>query len=373
AVHQDGRIVYSNTAAATMFGYADSESVKGIEIMQFVHPDYRSLVMQRVSALRAGIKSTPSSEEKMLRSDGSEFWAEVSCVLVEHNGQPALQVIVRDITERKQADAALKKMNDVLVNVFETMSDGFIALDTDMNYTYVNARAGEILGRDPADLVGKNYWLEYPEAKGSVFANNYVRALETGEQIIFEDYYAAFARWFENRIYPSDDGISIFFTDITARKLHQRFEQDQRHILEQIADSAVGLSEVLNSICTAAQAQRPGMMCSVLLLDEEETHLQHGAAPDLPEGYCRAIDGVAIGEAVGSCGTAAYRKERVIVSDIARDPLWADYKDMALGHGLAACWSEPVIDTEGKLLGTIAIYYANPRQPDAQDLKLIER
>jgi len=105
-----------------------------------------------------------------------------------------------------------------LTDVFETMSDGFVAFDANMNYTYVNAHGGEILGRKPADLLGKNYWREYPEAKGAPFANAYERALETRAAIIFEDYYAPFDRWFENRIYPSKDGLSVFFTEITERK-----------------------------------------------------------------------------------------------------------------------------------------------------------
>lgn len=103
-------------------------------------------------------------------------------------------------------------------DLLERVSDGFVAFDAGMTYTYVNQKGGELLGRNPEDLIGKNYWVEYPEAKGSVFAKAYVRALETQETIVLEDYYEPFDRWFENRIYPSRDGLTIFFTDITERK-----------------------------------------------------------------------------------------------------------------------------------------------------------
>ena len=102
--------------------------------------------------------------------------------------------------------------------ILDRVSDGFVAFDAQMNYTYVNKRGGDMLGREPADLIGKNYWVEYPEARGTPFANAYLRALETQTPIEIEDYYAPFDRWFENRIFPSQDGLSIFFHDITGRK-----------------------------------------------------------------------------------------------------------------------------------------------------------
>ncbi len=163
------------------------------------------------------------------------------------------------------------------------------------------------------------------------------------------------------------------FRDISERKLAEQFEADQRHILEQIADSAIQLPSILEEIVLVAQRHRPGMLGSILLLDEAGKHLQHGAAPDLPESYCSAIDGAAIGPSTGSCGTAAYTGERVTVSDIDTDPLWADYRELAAAAGLAACWSEPLKSSEGKVLGTFAMYFRTPLTPDAADINIIER
>ena len=86
-----------------------------------------------------------------------------------------------------------------------------------------------------------------------------------------------------------------------------------------------------------------------------------------------AIDGIVIGPCVGSCGTAAYRREPVVVSDIATDPLWADFRDLALGHGLRACWSTPILSSEGRVLGTFAIYYREPRTPTPHEHNIIEQ
>ena len=114
------------------------------------------------------------------------------------------------------------------------------------------------------------------------------------------------------------------------------------------------------------------MVCSVLLLDDDGVHLRHGAGPSLPDEYNRAIDGVTIGPNVGSCGTAAFRGKSIFVEDIASDPLWANFKDLALSHGLRACWSTPILDSQQQVLGTFAVYYREPAQPTALHLRLME-
>jgi PAS domain S-box-containing protein len=133
------------------------------------------------------------------------------------------------------------------------------------------------------------------------------------------------------------------------------------------------LPKTLDALCADIEQHHSGMLCSVLLLDADGVTLRHGAAPSLPQEYIRAIDGVKIGPCTGSCGTAIYRKQPVVVSDIATDPLWADYRALALPLGLRACWSTPIPAQDGSLLGTFAIYYREPRTPDAGHLQLIAR
>ena len=128
----------------------------------------------------------------------------------------------------------------------------------------------------------------------------------------------------------------------------------------------------LDALVRLIERVAPGMRGSVLILDDDGVTLRHGAAPHLPEGYCRLIDGERIGPAAGSCGTAAYRREQVIVRDIATDPLWANYREVAKSFGLAACWSTPIIDANGRVLGTFAMYYDEPRAPAAADIALTE-
>jgi GAF domain-containing protein len=111
------------------------------------------------------------------------------------------------------------------------------------------------------------------------------------------------------------------------------------------------------------------MVTSILLLDG--TTLHHGASPRLPREYRQAIDGSQIGPTAGSCGTAAFHGKPIYVSDIANDPLWENYRDLALPHGLRACWSTPIRNSEGRLLGTFAIYHLRPRSPTKEEVESI--
>jgi len=132
------------------------------------------------------------------------------------------------------------------------------------------------------------------------------------------------------------------------------------------------LQELLAASVRRIEAHAPDMLCSVLLLGADRVHLFHGAAPNLPTEYNRLVNGLAIGASAGSCGTAAYRKQRVIVSDISCDPLWAGFWEIAESYGLRACWSQPIFSTIGDVLGTFAMYYRQPRSPTPQELRLIE-
>ncbi|HEX2165929.1 MAG TPA: GAF domain-containing protein [Longimicrobiales bacterium] len=128
----------------------------------------------------------------------------------------------------------------------------------------------------------------------------------------------------------------------------------------------------LEALARVVERHSSDFRASVLLLSEDGRHILDCAGPHLPVEYRNAIHNLEIGEGRGSCGTAAYRNERVIVSDIATDPLWENYRDVALAHGLAACWSEPIRSSEGKVLGTFALYYDEPRKPTETDLNVIE-
>jgi signal transduction histidine kinase len=173
-----------------------------------------------------------------------------------------------------------------------------------------------------------------------------------------------------------DEAGSIEFVgavmDLTDRKRDEMLLAGERRLLEMIArgDSR---ATILDALCRLVEELSGGSQSSILLLDPNANCLRHGAAPSLPAPYIEAIDGIIIGPAVGSCGTAAYHGRPVVVSDIATDPLWDAFRDLALGHGLRACWSTPILSSEGRVLGTFAIYYREPRTPTPYEQTLVEQ
>jgi PAS domain S-box-containing protein len=160
--------------------------------------------------------------------------------------------------------------------------------------------------------------------------------------------------------------------DVTEQQRARAALAGEKRLLEMIARGDPRAA-ILDALCLLVEELATGSLSSILLLDANAKCLRHGAAPSLPPAYTQAIDGIVIGPSVGSCGTAAYRAEPVMVADIATDPLWADFRDLALAHGLRACWSSPILSSEGKVLGTFATYYREPRSPTAQELGLIEQ
>lgn len=143
----------------------------------------------------------------------------------------------------------------------------------------------------------------------------------------------------------------------------------QSQVLNTLARDA-SLSEMLGVFAETIERQSPDMLCSILLLEDQ--NVRHGAAPSLPSEYNAAVDGLVIGPQAGSCGTAAFTRRQVIVTDIASDPLWDDYRELALKHGLRACWSTPILGAGGEVLGTFAMYYRTSRAPTEHDRRLME-
>src|SRR5579863_5809527 len=159
--------------------------------------------------------------------------------------------------------------------------------------------------------------------------------------------------------------------DVTEPKRAEALRDGESRILEMIARDAP-LEETLEKLVLVVEAQFAGLLCSVLLLDEDGQHLRHGAAPSLPQAYTEAIDGLLIGPKAGSCGTAMYRREPIVVTDILQDPLWEEYRQVAEPYGFRACWSTPILAHSGKALGSFAMYYREPCSPRSAETQALQ-
>lgn len=145
----------------------------------------------------------------------------------------------------------------------------------------------------------------------------------------------------------------------------------QNAVLEMITHNAE-LPDILEMLALLVEVHHPDMLCSILLLDPDGRHLRHGAAPNLPDFYNRAVDGLAIGQGVGCCGSAAFTGERVVAEDIQTAPCWENFRDLAQQAGLRSCWSQPIKDSGERIVGTFAIYHRHPAAPQGAEIMLIE-
>jgi diguanylate cyclase (GGDEF)-like protein len=178
-----------------------------------------------------------------------------------------------------------------------------------------------------------------------------------------------------HRLTPSESQFLQIITQllVTAaeRKRSEALLMAQTQVLEQVASGSV-LTGILNSLCLLLEQELPSAFCSVLLMDEHSKTLGSGVGPSLPEDYARALNGLVVGEQAGSCGTAAYRGEAVFVNDIATDPLWAPFRDLALSHNINACWSIPFFSKTGEVLGTFALSHQVPCEPSQDHIQIMK-
>jgi len=186
-------------------------------------------------------------------------------------------------------------------------------------------------------------------------------------------------RWMFHQKVPLRDGCGNIVKwygsslDIEDRKQAETFLYAEKRLLEMTATD-VTLDRILNVLCLFVEEQRSGTLASVLLLSPDGVYLRFAAGPSIPTEWKQQMERLPIGPCAGSCGTAAYTRSAVIVSDIAIDPLWEvpEHRASALKHGLRASWSSPVLSSKGKVLGTFCMYYRKPRSPEMQDLELMK-
>lgn len=297
--------------------------------------------------------------------------------LTNSDGVPiAFQCVGIDISTQKQALSIIEYQASLLQQV----SDAVIATDNDLKITSWNKAATEIYGWTEEEAIGQqidellktDWFAESPVAAQAKLAREgqWQGEVRKTDKTGGRHYILVSVNLLYNEQHEPIGSVRIN-RDITYDKRHDTLQKQISQILEATVERQE-LSLILKKLTLAIEEFETDLKASVLILDPHNKQLRHGAAPSLPAAYNEAIDGISIGSNVGSCGTAAFEKRLVVVADIATDPLWKDYKDIAAQHGLKACWSQPIIGHNNLVLGTFALYYAQIRQPSSTELDLIQ-
>ena len=368
-----------------MFQVHESEFAGNVEAFHArAHPDDREALAQAQAAVLAGGPDL-DIEHRLVLPDGSIAYVHERGRLVrDESGAPVLLAgSVQDVTDRKQQERRLRDSEQRMRTIVESALDCIITIDEAGDIVEFNAAAERTFGHRRQDVLGKRLSevIVPPHLRGAHDAGMR-RYLETGEARVLGQRLELPAVRADGEMIQvelstteieSEHGraFTAFIRDITAASLGRQVEAGQRAVLTAIA-ARKPLAETLAAVARLYQLQYPSALCSILLIDAAGERVLTGAAPDLPEAFSLAVHGQRIGPKAGSCGTAAWRGERVVVSDIATDPLWEDYRELALAHDLHACWSTPVKAADGRLLATFATYYRQPRSPTDAELALAD-
>ena len=289
--------------------------------------------------------------------------------------------------EKKRNTALLSPFDDNLHDIemylnvaFNSTGDPIFVKDEECRLLLVNDAFCQLIGVAKSDVIGKTLAEKVSQSEREHFLAIDRKVLEEGKEIVCEEKLTTSGEQTKtiltrkSRFIDSKGNYFIvgIVHDITERKQVELREKSRTDVLELITTGET-LPAILQAIVHVVEQENPNMLCSVLLLDEAGKHLLNGAAPSLPHFYNEAIHGLEIGLGVGSCGTAAFTNERVIVENIQTHPYWQSFKTLAEKANLAACWSEPIHSTKGKVLGTFAIYHRQINSPTATDFTIIEQ
>ncbi len=349
---------------------------------------HRDDIEQHLAKWRSALASgEPFENELRHRSaDGEYRWFLIRAVPLRGEQGNILKWYgtLTDIEDRKQAEEELSREQQRFMDIVNSVEGIVWEADADtFAFSFVSKQAERILGYPVKQwLEQATFWKDHLHPEDRDWAVRFcVKA--TAEKQSHDLEYRMIAAdgsvvWLRDLVtVVVEEGhptrLRGVMVDMTERKRAESLLAAEKRLLEMIA-TGVPLNEILNALCLAIEQYQVGTLASVLLLDLDGAHLKSVAGPNLPKSWTQQMESLPIGPCAGSCGTAAYRKLPVIVSDIATDSLWdvPEHRASALKHGFRASWSNPVFSWDGKVLGTFCMYYREKRSPNPQDLELID-
>ena len=286
--------------------------------------------------------------------------------------------IASDITQKLIKDQEVKELLDNLAkayvekdNILESITEGFFAIDSAWNFVYCNRVLERIWGIEKKQIIGKNFWDLIDLANAPLILMEFKKAFEKKVRVNFEMYYSVLNVWLDITAYPNDNGLSSIVKVVNEEKRLERLFTLEKDALERNTKINASAESIVEFLIDGLQKIHPDMTCSILHV--RNNSLYNWYAPGLPKEYCNLIEGLPIGMNQGSCGTAAFLKEVVIIDDISTNPYWEKYKHLAEKFGFKACWSLPLLTKEKEVFATFAIYYKNVKKPSVGELNSLEK
>jgi PAS domain S-box-containing protein len=416
-VSRDGVHVFVNPAYLSLYGYANNAELMGKSILDLIAPEEHGKILEYVRSRKKG-KAAPSVyETRGLRKDGTEFDMDVHVSTYAQNGETYTLVVIRDITVRKQVEEALRKSHEELeknvrertadltrineeleteiverirterkidesqqnlLDTLESIKEGFFTLDSEWRFTYVNTEATRLWRRSREELIGKSLWNIAPAAKGSIFDEEYHRAVREKTPVSFEALSPLLDIWVEARAYPSRDGLSVYFHDITERKnAEESISRLNRlySVLSKVSEAIVRIHDpkkLYERVCRIAVEDGLFKMAWIGMADPETRMVNPVASYGDAGGYLEKIKIYAadVSEGRGPTGSAAYEGTYSICGDIEHDPRMLPWRDKALRYGFRSSAAFPLRTSSG-VIGAFTIYSSKPQHFTSEEIVLL--
>lgn len=376
--NREGRFVYANPRFEEVLGFrlADVSGKTPTQVAGFPEAEFYEQAVRKV------VQTGEMMEvEKAVSSASGPSLYGLICFAPEYDDAHQVefvQVVTRDISERRHIEEALRTSEEKLRSLYELSSMGIALTDMQGRYLEYNESFYKLCGYSREELNQLDYWALTPEEYAE-------REAEQIELLNTKGYYGPYEKEYirkdGSRIPLRLNGVLIrdssgnayiwsIVEDITEQKLREARSKAHDAMLEMVARDA-NLTDILIAIVRYMESEDKTSLCSIMLTDAEGRHLLTGAAPSLPDFFNEVANGIEIGVGVGSCGTAAALGQRVVVEDIQTHEYWKNIRDLAESAGLRACWSEPIISSKGRVLGTFAAYHRVPNGPQPEDIERI--
>jgi len=388
-VDEEGRVETLNSTGERVFGY-DENAVHGRPLDLLIpslarRPSLNEALEELAESLEDTQVDLAPRETKARRKDGTLFDAELGVIKVKLDQREVYVVCLRDTSDRKRAEAAIRESEARYRTLVEHAPEAIVVLDVDLG-RFVECNENAVLffkmTRDELLAAGPEKISPPQQADGTPsfgIERGYVDRALAGEAPCFEwTHRDALGHEIPCEVrlvrLPSSSSRLIrgSITDITERKRAEFLAMGERRVFERITTN-VDLPDTLEAIAETAERVTPDALCSVSLYDEAANLLRQAAGRRLPQHFQRALEDIEVGPRNGSCAAAVYLQRQVVVAEIARDALWEELRAPALSAGLRACWSTPIRSSDGRVLGTVALYFHQPRSPLQRDFELMAR
>ena len=368
-IDSSGKIIHVNDAARKTSGYALTELI-GKRFIEFYHPADISAAGVTLEDLI--VRNQINDRESRIKSKNGRYF-NIRWSLLLDPSENLVYATGIDLTQKLDETGHNRAIENIQ-HIVQSFNEGFFIMDSEWKIKSFNPAFQAITGLTKKQLI----YINFREITSLGISEDFMAELEiafnSDTYSQFQYFNEYFKRWMRLNIYPYRNEVTVLMRDITNIKNQQQVLALEKHILELNASSSGSLVQTIDQLLMGIEEIFPGMFCSVLEVDDAQEKIYHLSAPRLPTEYCKALNGLSIGPATGSCGTAAYHRSQIIVSDIANDPLWANYKEMILPYGFKACWSTPIISSHSsKVLATFAVYYTETREPRQDELHMIDR